>query len=86
MAGPGQALMAEKYKRSRPIGVLLRTMFSYLGKFRNIIYLGAFLAIVATIFMAIDPLVLSWGIDLVLEDGTDINGIILLAVIFINSE
>ncbi len=84
MAGPGgaMALAAEKYKRSRPIGVLLRTMFSYLGKFRNIIYLGAFLAILATVFMAIDPLVLSWGIDLVLEDGANINGIILLAVIF----
>ncbi len=83
MAGPrGPALMAEKYERSRPLGVLLRAMFGYLGRFRRIIYIGACLAIVATIFMAIDPLVLSWGIDLVLEPGTDINGIIILALLF----
>ena len=75
-------MAAEKHVRSRPLGVLIRSMFGYLGRFRRIIYLGACLSVIATIFMAIDPLVLSWGIDLVLEPGTEMDGIILLALLY----
>lgn len=84
MAGPGRPWMMgdEKYVRNKPMKVLIRAMFSYLGRFRKIVYLGAGLSIAATIFMAIDPLVLSWGIDLVLEPGANLQGIILLALLF----
>ncbi len=83
MAAPrGPALMMEKEKLSRPFGVLIRAMFGYLGKFKRIIYIGACLSILATIFMAINPLVLSWGIDLVLEPGTNFDSIIMLALLY----
>ncbi|MCK4266293.1 MAG: hypothetical protein KAX31_03365, partial [Thermoplasmata archaeon] len=61
------ALAHDKMKRSRPMRVLLGTMFGYLGRFKRIIIIAAILSILATIFMALDPLVLAWGIDLVLE-------------------
>ena len=83
MAAPrGPAMMMEKEKRSRPMRVLLRSMFGYLGQFKRTIFGAAILSILATIFLAIDPLVLSWGIDLVMEPGTDFDNILILGVLF----
>ncbi len=83
MAAPrGPAMMMEKEKRSRPMRVLLRSMFGYLGQFKRIIFGAAILSILATIFLAVDPLVLSWGIDLVMEPGTDLNNILILGALF----
>ena len=81
--GPG-ALTGEKSKRSRPLRVLLGEMFKHVGQFKRIIVVAAILSIVATIFMAIDPLVLSWGIDLVLEPGSEFSAIMTLGILFIS--
>ena len=81
--GPG-AFTGEKSKRSRPLRVLLAEMFKHVGQFKRIIVVAAILSIVATIFMAIDPLVLSWGIDLVLEPGSEFSAIMTLGILFIS--
>lgn len=80
--GPG-ALSGHKDKRSRPLRVLLGSMFGYLGRFKRTIIIAAALSILATIFMAVDPLVLSWGIDHVLEPGSTFHGVVVLVVIYI---
>ncbi len=75
--------IGETEKRSRPIFVLLIRMLGYVGRFKRIIAIGVILALVSTIFQAIDPLVLSWGIDLVLTPGSTIRGILLLGGIYV---
>ncbi len=70
-------------KRSRPIYVLLIKMLEYLGRFKRIIAVGAVLVLISTIFQAIDPLVLSWGIDLVLTPGSTITGVLILGGIYV---
>uniref|UniRef100_UPI00257CE8CF ABC transporter ATP-binding protein n=1 Tax=Candidatus Borrarchaeum sp. TaxID=2846742 RepID=UPI00257CE8CF len=75
--------IGETEKRSRPIFVLLIRMLEYVGRFKRIIAIGVILALVSTIFQAIDPLVLSWGIDLVLTPGSTIRGILLLGGIYV---
>jgi len=69
-------------KRSRPIYVLLFKMFEYLGRFKGIIAIGAVLALVSTIFQAIDPLILARGIDLVFS-GSTITGVLILGGIYV---
>jgi ATP-binding cassette subfamily B protein len=58
-------------------------MLEYLGRFKRIIAVGAVIVLIATIFQAIDPLVLSWGIDLVLTPGSTITGILILGGIYV---
>ena len=77
------ALAHDKMKRSRPMRVLLGTMFGYLGRFKRIIIIAAILSILATIFMALDPLVLAWGIDLVLEPDSAFDAVLLLGALFV---
>jgi len=81
MAGPARgpgSLTGTKDKRSRPLRVLILEMFKHMGQFKKIILIAAILSIIATIFMAIDPLILSWGIDLVLEPGSEFSSILVL--------
>jgi len=80
--GP-RGLAGEKHKLSRPMGLLLKTMFGHLGRFKRVITVAAILAIVGMVFMAIDPLVLAWGIDAVLEADADFNAVLILGVLFL---
>ena len=54
--------LGQTEKRSRPLFTLFVRMLGYLGRFKVIIAIGAVLALVSTIFQAIDPLFLAWGI------------------------
>ncbi|MFX0077808.1 MAG: ABC transporter ATP-binding protein [Candidatus Hermodarchaeota archaeon] len=76
------ALAGERRKRSRSIRVLLGSMFGYLGRFKKMIAFASVLAIVATIFRAIDPVILAIGIDLVLVPGSPILGVIFLGALY----
>ncbi|MFX1361874.1 MAG: ABC transporter ATP-binding protein [Promethearchaeota archaeon] len=77
------ALARKRDKRSRPLRVLLRRMFGYLGKFKVIIAVAATLSLIAITMSAVDPLVLSWGIDFLLAPGSTLNGIIILGIVYI---
>ncbi len=76
-------LIRDKHKRSRPLRVLLGSMFRYLGRFRKLIVVAAVLAVIATIFRAVDPLVLSTGINLVLLPGSTLLGIFYLGILYV---
>ncbi len=76
------ALAGERRKRSRSIRVLLGSMFGYLGRFRKLIAFASVLAIVATVFRAIDPVILATGIDLVLVPGSTILGVFFLGALY----
>ncbi len=80
--GPA-ALSEAREKRSRPLHLLLRKMLGYLGRFKKIIVLATVLVIVATIFSAIDPLVLSWGIDLVITPGSLLTGLLVIGGLYL---
>jgi ATP-binding cassette subfamily B protein len=58
-------------------------MIWYLGRFRRTIALAAVLVIFATVFSAVDPLVLSWGIDFVLAPGSTVTGVLVLALMYL---
>ncbi|MFW9957416.1 MAG: ABC transporter ATP-binding protein [Candidatus Odinarchaeota archaeon] len=70
-------------KRSRPVSVLLRRMGGYFRGFRKIVIIGAFLAIASSIIDAISPLLLSSGIDTIVEliAGSDVLSAILPLVL-----
>jgi ABC-type multidrug transport system fused ATPase/permease subunit len=57
-------------------------MFGYLGRFKKLIAIASVLAIVATIFRAIDPVILAIGIDLVLVPGSTILGVVFLGALY----
>ncbi len=77
------ALAGKREKRSRPLRVLFRRMFEYLGGFKRTILIGAFFILIATIFASIDPLILSWGIDLVITPGGTFFGIVIIGAIYL---
>ncbi len=77
------ALASEKSKRSRSLRVLLGSMFGYLGRFKKLIVIAAVLAIIGTIFLAIDPLFLSMGINLVLVPGAPLGGVFFLGLLYV---
>ena len=77
------ALARKRDKRSRPLRVLLRRMFGYLGKFKVIIAVAATLSLIAITMTAVDPLILSWGIDFLLAPGSTLNGIVILGIVYI---
>lgn len=84
MRGLGPATLAQqREKRSRPLHTLLGSMIGYLGRFRRTIALAAVLVVFATIFSALDPLVLSWGVDFVLTPGSTLNGVLLLSFMYL---
>ncbi len=76
------ALAGERRKRSRSIRVLLGSMFGYLGRFKKLIAFASVLAIIATVFRAIDPVILAMGIDLVLAPGSTILGVVFLGALY----
>ncbi|MHA2314490.1 MAG: ABC transporter ATP-binding protein [Candidatus Hermodarchaeia archaeon] len=76
------ALAGERRKRSRPARVLLGSMFGYLGRFKKLILIASVLTIVATVFRAIDPVILAMGIDLVLVPGSTIIGVVFLGALY----
>ncbi|MFX1563585.1 MAG: ABC transporter transmembrane domain-containing protein, partial [Promethearchaeota archaeon] len=78
------ALSGTREKRSRPLRHLLKKMFGYLGRFKKIIVIATFLVIIATIFSAIDPLVLSWGIDLVITPGSVLGGLLVIGGLYVS--
>jgi ATP-binding cassette subfamily B protein len=57
--------------------------FSYLGRFRKLIVVAAVFVLLATIFSSIDPLILSWGIDLVITPGSLFSGLFLLGILYV---
>ena len=68
--GGPRSMMGQKYKRSRPMRVLLGRTFSYLGKFRRIVAIGTLLSFIATIVSLFDPFVLQSGIDTVFDSSS----------------
>jgi len=80
--GPA-ALSEAREKRSRPLLLLLGKMLGYLGRFKRIIVLAAILVVIATIFSAVDPLALSWGIDLVITPGSVLSGLLVIGGLYV---
>jgi ATP-binding cassette subfamily B multidrug efflux pump len=76
-------LIRDKHKRSRPLRDLLGSMFRYLGRFRRLIVVAAVFAVIAVIFRAVDPLVLSTGINLVLLPGSTLLAIFYLGILYV---
>jgi len=70
-------------KRSRPVSVLLKRMGGYFRGFRRIVIIGAFLAVASSIIDAVSPLLLSSGIDTIVEliTGSDVLSAILPLVL-----
>jgi ATP-binding cassette subfamily B protein len=54
-----------------------------LGRFRRTIAFAAVLVIFATVFSALDPVILSWGIDFVLSPGSTLIGLLILALMYL---
>ncbi len=77
------AFAGERRKRSRPMGVLLRAQFGYLGRFKKLIVVAATFAIIATIFRSFDPIILASGINLVLVPGAPLSAVLFLGVIYV---
>ena len=77
------ALAGERYKRSRSLRTLLGAQFGYLGRFKKLIVLAATFTIIATVFRAIDPIILATGINLVLVPGAPLNAILYLGIIYV---
>ncbi|MFW9907506.1 MAG: ABC transporter ATP-binding protein [Candidatus Thorarchaeota archaeon] len=83
MRGHGpRGLIGTKEKRSRPVLVLLRRMFGYLGRFKRIVAIGAVFSLIATVVSVFDPLVLQWGIDTALNPSNSFNSIIFLVLLY----
>ncbi len=81
--GGPTALSRQKQKRSRPLRTLLGKTFAYLGRFKGLIVIAAVFVLLATIFSAVDPLILAWGIDLVLTPGSLFSGFFLLGALYV---
>ncbi|MFW9994907.1 MAG: ABC transporter ATP-binding protein [Candidatus Odinarchaeota archaeon] len=80
--GPG-ALAQQREKHSRPLLVLLKEVFIYLGQFRRTIFIGAILAIIGTLFVAVDPIVLAQGVDLLLTPEGTATGLLVLGGLYL---
>lgn len=76
------ALAGQRYKRSRSLRALLGAQFGYLGRFKKLIVIAATLTIIATIFRAIDPLILANGINLVLVPGAPLTAVLFLGITY----
>jgi ABC-type multidrug transport system fused ATPase/permease subunit len=70
-------------KRSRSVSLLLRRMGGYFRGFRRIVIIGAFLAVASSAIDAVSPLLLSSGIDAIVESisGSDVLSVILPLVL-----
>jgi len=82
-SGGPRRLSGKREKRSRPVGLLLRRMFGYVGPFKRIMTVGAVFAIIGTLVAVFDPLVLTMGIDVVFSAGGTLDTLLLLVVIYI---
>ena len=82
MSMRGGPPMQNQKKRSRSVGLLLRRMGGYFRGFRNIVIIGAVLAITSSAIDAVSPLLLSSGIDTIVGAivGTNILSPIILIV------
>jgi len=76
------ALAGERYKRSRSLHVLLGAIFGYIGRFKKLIVIAAALAVTATIFRAIDPVILATGINVVLIPDAPLSAVLYLGIIY----
>ncbi len=77
------ALAGKRYKRSRSLRTLLGAQFGYLGRFKKLIAVAATFTIIATVFRAIDPLILATGINLVLVPGAPLSAVLYLGIIYV---
>ncbi|MFW9769451.1 MAG: ABC transporter ATP-binding protein [Candidatus Thorarchaeota archaeon] len=77
------ALASEKPKRSRPIRKLLGRMVHYLGRFKRIVAIGAVLSLAATIVAVIDPLILAYGINSILQENPVLETTITLTLLYV---
>ncbi len=75
--------MAKKEARSRPVRLLLRRMFGYLGKFKRIVAIGAVFSLVATVVSIISPIVLQVGIDAALVESSTFQTIFQLTLLYV---
>lgn len=82
--GPPRGLLQSREKRSRSVRVLLSRMFGYLGHFKRIVAIGAVFSLIGTAVSAIDPLVLSWGIDSLLGPSSGLDAILFLVVLYVS--
>ena len=80
--GP-RGLMRPREKRSRPIKVLLTRMFRYLGRFKRIVAIGAVFSLIGTLVAAVDPIVLSWGIDTALTPASTLDATLFLVALYV---
>ncbi|MCF2136822.1 MAG: ABC transporter ATP-binding protein/permease [Candidatus Thorarchaeota archaeon] len=78
----GPSGSSTKEKLSRPILLLLRRMFGYLGPFKRVVALGAVLSLIATVLSVISPFVITKGIDLVFYTSGNVQGIIYLVILY----
>ena len=81
--GGPRRLSGKHEKRSRPVRLLLRRMFGYLGPFRRIMAMGAVFAIIGTLVAVFEPLVLTMGIDVVLGAEGTFDALLLLVVLYV---
>ena len=81
--GGARALARKRERRSRPMKVLLRRMFSYFGPFKKIVAFGAGLSLLANVMSVITPLVLSRGIDTVFYTPSAVNAILVLVALYV---
>lgn len=73
----------EHRERSRPVGVLLRRLFGYLGRFKRELALGAVLSILGTIVSVFDIPVISQGLDAAMSTAGGLQAILLLVGIYV---
>lgn len=79
--GRSRFMTREAKKRSRPIRVLLRRMVNYLGGFKRIVTIGAVFSLISSVFSVFIPIVLTNGIDTVVNSRA-INNLIVLVLLY----
>ncbi len=81
--GGPMALARKRPKTSRPMRVLLKRMFQYLGEFRRVVVIGALFSILATLVATIDPLLLMRGIDVLVSSDTTLQTLIIIVTLYL---
>jgi len=70
--GPMRRLSMEKKKAARPLGVLLKSLGGFLGKYRNLLIISGIISLIYAGTQIISPLLLSMGIDSIDPGNTEI--------------
>lgn len=73
----------ERQERSRPVGVLLRRLFGYLGGFKRELAIGATFSVLGTVVGVFDIPILSQGLDAVLSAAGGWESLILLIGLYV---